>query len=394
MSKPVSLLVCLSPSVPNMSINELSFYSMVNPIGKVTNLKIFGRDDQLKAFVEVENQKIAKMVLEKLHGKLLNIGKVKVFTSDKDKIVYKRTLNEVLSSCNGLLNLHTDNAPYKFKTTLESLKSGNNHMSQNFNPFELKSRPLAFNNLAQKSPPEVLRAKHVSPTDLDKAKNLLHRNSLKVTDIPTYNDHNVVEEKSLVMNQDQGLSSIKVTHDDVDKLTEKNVRKVFRRFGRIFDLRFNSYEGFWEICYKSEKDVQKALKAIRKNKIFGFKLYEASENAGKEEEQEMVIPGSCKRHENNYPHIGKIKGENKASITLSKTIKLIVRDNKHTIAEICRLIASVHVPIWVAETVDMNEKQKCFLAEFSYCYEAAEVSCYLTMKYGVQKELKVILNPD
>lgn len=112
MIKKVSLLVCLSPSVSSDQITELNFYHIINPIIPVINLKLISKEGQMKAFVQVENESAANTVLNKLHCKLLNVGKVKVFISNKRYINYDKLLQEILMSSNNILqqnNLRIEN---------------------------------------------------------------------------------------------------------------------------------------------------------------------------------------------------------------------------------------------------------------------------------------------
>jgi len=98
MPNTVNLLVCLSPSSDRNSIDESSFYDIVNPFAPVINIKIVSRDDQIKAFVEVKNQYYAYNAISNLHGTILNVGKLNVYISNKQFISYFNPLDGVLGS--------------------------------------------------------------------------------------------------------------------------------------------------------------------------------------------------------------------------------------------------------------------------------------------------------
>lgn len=64
-----TLLCCINPTSPIDDIDELIFYQIINPITTVVNIKIFNRDSQVKAFVQIKNEDLAKKILNNLHSK-------------------------------------------------------------------------------------------------------------------------------------------------------------------------------------------------------------------------------------------------------------------------------------------------------------------------------------
>ena len=94
--KPVSILVCLSPSVNCQSITPLAFYNIVNPISSVLNIRMVSIEGQIKAFVLLKTLKAAEDVISSINEKTCSLGRIKAFFSTKKIINYDKSLSQVL----------------------------------------------------------------------------------------------------------------------------------------------------------------------------------------------------------------------------------------------------------------------------------------------------------
>jgi len=161
---------------------------------------------------------------------------------------------------------------------------------------------------------------------------------------------------------------IRVTHDNYNQLNEKNVLKIFRRFGRVVDIRLNNSQQVCEVEYKTAKDIQKAIKAITKDKFFGFKLTDGQYDVSKDSQgnhQTLDKKNVCDdaqqpAHFHSNPYL---------VIINSFTVKITSNKN-YSIRDICNLFFETFIPKQLAEAYDYNTQQCFYLASFGSLYQA------------------------
>lgn len=360
-TKPVTLLVCLSPSVAPETITEQSFFSIVNVIAPVQNIKIIARDGQMKAFVEVPNTVAAQCVIDKLHCKLLNVGKVKVFVSNKNHINYTQTLQQLLcvasevsdGSFSGLRPSIT-NAPVfagKYGTTNKKSEQKN---SQKFNtPVHSKSQ---LKKIESKETYDV-GSSNVSPLIDSGAKGMVRDTRCISHVLNLGSEHN-------------SNWAIKVTHIDPECLVAKKVTKIFRRFGKVRNMEFDAQDSSWTIEYAIEKEARKAALAAHNNKLFGYKLTivpefllftldELISNSFGESSDE------CMRNSKD-----KLPYNSDAS---THTLRIDSSMRRISLAELCTYVAGIHVPVKIAEAFDFINNRNFFFVDFVSYDEAHNV---------------------
>lgn len=378
MLKPVTLLVCLSPSISAKLINELSFYHIINPIAPVSNLKIITKEGQIKAFVQVENQDSADKVIDKLHGKLLNVGKVKIFITHKKYINYNATLQKVLAPCSNI------SQECFMKTKMDCIDKIKNF---NIDAFNINQRPITDKKNGVNSLKKI---------PINETHDVVNENSrFQIDDTNTVN-FNSVSYKAEVENclSNMGCSYkvncgigqnnanesrwvITVTHNDIQALDEKQISRVFKQFGRVLNLQFNYQAVSWSVQYESENDAKEAVYAIQKKKLFGYQLcfppdelfkYSTSKRAHK-----CCRTSTKSFNHTNNKYMAKMNQQN----YIFNILRVDLYKNRMNIQDLCKIIARIQVPIKIVQAVDLKFNHYFFLVEFKYCFEAAEVFTFL-----------------
>ena len=98
MMKYPTLLCSVNPSVPPANIDEYTFYKIFSKYAPVKNIKVFIKSGQVKSFIQVENDDAVDTVIEHLHQKHLDIGKLKVFPSHKKFIAFDKSIKDIIES--------------------------------------------------------------------------------------------------------------------------------------------------------------------------------------------------------------------------------------------------------------------------------------------------------
>lgn len=149
MDNQVNLLVCLGPSRAQSKINQAILYLIMRPVVRILNIKIITLENQIKAFNQVENQTSADLAISKLNNKLLNMGKVRVFVSNKTNITYAQSLEQILAESGNSLTQ---------KNEKPSLSNRNFSLNQNYNESSLRGYKNQF-RLKRKISPIMISQK-------------------------------------------------------------------------------------------------------------------------------------------------------------------------------------------------------------------------------------------
>ena len=86
----------LSPASPNLTVDIPLFHSLFQGLIEVKNIKIFNTGKFIQAFVEVNTEEEGRKAIRSLHKKKLNIGRLKVYFSNKKNITFSKSLEEAL----------------------------------------------------------------------------------------------------------------------------------------------------------------------------------------------------------------------------------------------------------------------------------------------------------
>lgn len=372
MIKQVTLLVCLSPSVPHETIDELSFFDIVSPIVQVLNVRLIAREGQMKAFVQVPDQVSADLVIEKLHCQLLNLGKTKVFISNKSAINYTRNLDEILLMRTG--EKSSSNKTLERSRGMDFQCHSNESQDR---PDKYQVRNKQNDHISQERTKEAADSAYKKPF-IGKDLNQVFINKDRGTDCQ--NTKSSSEEKSIAVmknmykiSTDSLQCSVKITHSNLLELDSKKVSKIFRRYGRISNLFFNYDETYWTIIYSSPKDVQKVYKASTKNKLFGYELY-GDDRYEANQQTEIIRADHDEESCDTREIIHCLSGTDKQySHDESVKLRIDVIDGYVNIEEICKMIAKVCIPIEIIQGFNLQTTGYFFVAKFNKYEEAAEV---------------------
>lgn len=360
MIKPVTLLVCLSPSVPQEKINELSFFNIVNVFVEVKNVRIVTLEGQMKAFVQVADRTSADFVIGKLHGRLMNIGKVKVFESNKRCVIFPRSLAEIFSLCEAQDSEFNFTEKDKIRGTLQNTDTEINllHFQFDFGNGDAKAFKAPKNSI---------------PIDL-LFNNTLEKLDQKIqglTDSKLEPEAREAEGKIQEFVTDEGVYEVMITHNDVALLREKKILRIFRRFGRITNYIFEHSTATWILRYRFEREIDNAANKIDENKLYGYKLIGMKKHDfGNACVSQPLLDGPKVQSESEYS----CSNDNHIKEgLLHPSLQFYLIDNDITIRELCKLIVKIHTPVQIAQCYNVRLKKPVFIAYFMYISEAAEV---------------------
>lgn len=391
MPQQINLLVCLSPSVSRQAITPISFYGIVTSVTRVLNIRIITFEGQIKAFVQVLDQSSADLVIQKLNGKLLNIGKIKVFISDKQFVNYTQSLEDILGGNQQISGIDLNMAPFQ----IQNSESKSIYRGFSYKPeFALNNEKTNAAIMRNSGTESALQTSIERIGKLDPCTELkAHKPSLTRLDeaYPSYKDHNYeVQTVSDGINKLKEHFIIKITHHEPTALCSKTVSKIFRRFGRIISLKFDHEYALWYIEYKSHKDVLKVLKAIDTDKLFGYKLSNLLKDDIKNNIATLTLEES--KSTKIEDKIGKSECIGMISTQiLPAIIKFSNLDHNLTFEDVCRLFSRIHVPIQITECLDATSQRYVYFAEFRHYHQAAEALLNMNQREQIRDSFRTTL---
>lgn len=372
MDKPVTLLVCLSPSVQPESVTELSFYTIVNPIAPVRNIKMIAREGQMKAFVEVTSIAGAELIIEKLHCKLLNIGKIKVFVSNKNHINYDQPLHKLIGhesavSLDGCLRSrdysHGEIPGFKSGLITSHKKFAQNHRRESDVSAEQKDH---LKKIESKETYDVSYTEGVEPLDIDAR--VMLRDTRRVADLKGIQIGN-----SRLNSADKSKGVIRVTHNEIESLAGKKISKIFRRFGKIKNLSFNHDGAFWIVEYFVDKEARKAEAAMHNNKLFGYRSVDSPVNTL--HKLEDLISQSFEQP--SFQDVNNLESQLQNSFNFDEKSAVALRvdtiSSDLSLTQVCKFIAGIHMPVKIVQAYDLNKQRHFFFVDFANEHDAFEV---------------------
>lgn len=338
-----SLLVCLSPSVAPSQVNELIFYRLVDQITLVKNVRMIAYEGQLKAFVQVEDQEAANAVISALNGRLMNIGKVKVFVSNKSFVNYDQTLSQLLE---------------KYPS--------------------MEDPRVAFTKHTSLSTMVGLNAKSLLPMDswtpdIDVALKVLSSHSDKET--CAIKMHDFLDSSAASVRNLKRLTSINVsnaviiTHEDTEAMSRNRVLRVFRRFGRVANMEMDLSTNSWVVEYRSVKDIEKAVKAINENKLFGYTLTNSA-----------VAPVNVEKASTLDKAIDFKKSEKRqqAFEEPKSTLRIEFNSLPFLLNTLVKLVSQKHLPNSLVSYSNPKNGRSYYNIQYDHMYQAAEALVNIT----------------
>ena len=390
--KLFTILCCINPTGSLDEIDEFTFYQMIHPITPVINVKIFDRGSQVKAFVQVEDEEVAEKVINDLHGKQMNIGKIKVFVSHKKFIAFDKPLPQILAQANRSSMEHVNiDQPTVHKPTLtgnpylSNSVTGFKNKTQSYSSWKMYQKPVQAVNYSDK----VLYSKQ-SQLDYDTTpsiyvtKKLVH-NTQPVLQIqhtdpadPLYGsseDHEPVQ-----------IRHVKVSNLNLKIVTKKMLFNLFGCFGNVPRLLIQSDLGHAIIEYQTEAQARTAVKytdCIRFcDKILNVSCYSGRDLFEDNATREVRTTTLCSNDSYNYrftPESGI------QAMAPSRTLEIIGLPKHATEKTVGQILGKGQQLIAVTSEKSQKNKETTFFIEFNFLYESIKV---LAMLHNTEHEGK------
>lgn len=392
--KLFTILCCINPTGSIDDIDEFTFYQMINPITPVINIKIFDRGSQVKAFVQIEDEEVAEKVIKDLHGKQMNIGKIKVFVSHKKFIAFDKPLPQILAQANRSSMEHVNiDQPTVHKPALggnpylSNSVSGFKNKTQSYSSWKMYQKPVQVPNYSDK----VLYSK---PSQLDYdttpsiyvTKKLVNNTQpvLQVTHTDSADQlYGPTEGSDPVQ-----IRHVKVTNVNLKVVTKKMMFNLFGCFGNVPRLLIQSDLGLAVIEYQTETQARMAVKytdCIRFcEKILNVGLY-SGPDLFEDNVKRGVLASTVHLNEpTNYrftPESG-----NQATAP-SRILKIVGLPKDATDKTIKQLLGKGQQFLNITSEKSQKNKETTFFIEFNFLYESIKV---LTLLHNTEHEGKTL----
>ena len=373
--KNVTLLVCLSPSVASHLITEASFFGIVNPLTPVSNVKMVSTEGQLKAFVQVKDEEAASSVIDALHGRTLQLGKLKVYVSNKKFINYEKRLSDIL----GFASL-SHNGSNSFETQKKGAENGdsastscNMRRGSTLGTEGTKARNSIFcrnSGLFAKSSEFVIKERL-------EAKINGGGKILKFSKTDT-----------CMLEANLTNSKISITHDNPLELKSRKISEVFGVFGNIIKKNYDSANLIWTITFDNEESAASAAANIKDTKLGDYNLVEQLD--AKTPHPNISRIHNMRSAETQVPSryatlpteasVTLQDGRSNASPDKHAPLALRITDisQRASASAICRLVSRVAMPIEVLEACDVRAQQFFYIVKFSNNDIAADVHKFMS----------------
>lgn len=376
MPKTFKVLLSLRPSIPVDQITESSIYGPVSQVAQIRNLKIVERGALVKAEIYVTSQEAVSLVIKRLNGKIIGIGKVEVSAPVVDPSIQTHYIKKAhtISEISGLSHSIEIESQTSSRQLLRVYGSGShtgsNSTNQTSKPQQTPSKGI-FTNSLQMTPVSRENSEDQSGS-ISGSKDI----SQSVDDVLK------------LIESGNAANIIKITHDDITALGNKKVLRIFRRFGRILNLAFDYERSHWWIEYRSNREAEKVTGAIERNDLYGYQVYKDEEEPDeKEEKVETVLDSETKQpqvfDENLVQQVEKVSSP--SYLPVWAFLQVSYQEKKVPKDYLSKLIAATHLPLQLIQGFNPNTHLDVLRATFNFIFEAAEVLESLTaLKDGIE----------
>ena len=365
MPSPVNILLCVNPLASNPTVDERVLYQLVDRIAPVSNIAILSREGAIKAFLQFDVESLADRVIRALDGTQLSIGRLAVYRSHKAFVSYGQSPEE---------------ARWMFGAR-------GKEQTVKINPWNTERAEKSYcdieSNLFKKSVPANKKLRI-----LDKSVSEEEEDGSSVTSSA---DNHIGKGSggSDTYNPTQ-LHGITVTHSDPDYLHVKMIKRLFRRYGRIFNLSYDPEHQTWNVQFGTKKSAKKIAKRISLNKMFGYTIFDGDIGANPLLITKPTITTAS--HEPSFQEIGTRLPEmvQPSGNTLPYVYLRIdnIRDAEMT--RIVKAVSTLHTPSTVVFGFDGRTRSHCCLVGFQYIFQAAETFVSVTRgKSGLSCRLQL-----
>lgn len=351
----VNILMCIKPAVHLSIVDEQMLYQLVNRISPVLNMSLVAHHDIYRAFLQFKDETFSKKVCEVLNGKETDIGICESVEVCHTSVTYERSAIEF--AC-----LYK-RATVSHEVRSRSSSSVGEQKPQNClfekidkdNGFSIKIDEIGKNKYHENNNRSTMEG------DLDKHSDIILKKSCNDIATPVY--------------------SIVVTHPDAEYLNVKLIKRVFRRYGRIINLNYDSRRLSWTIQFGLETSVKKILRGIEGGKVFGYTLVKDN----------VSLPSKViKSQEEDYDCIFENKITSKPiNDSQACEARFLVFELKHAnLEKIFKLASSIYTPISAVIGFDARSHRQYCYTEYKYMYQAAETMIAVTLR---NKDLRCTL---
>lgn len=391
--KLYTLLCCINPTGSMDDIDEFTFYQMVNPIVPVLNIKIFDKTSQVKAFVQIEGEELAEAVIKDLHGKQMNIGKIKVFVSHKKFVAFDKSLPEILSQAN---RSSLDYMPPSQYASQKALLGCNPYFSNSVTGF--KSKIQAYSSWKVNTKPAPLVAPNISDKVLcgkqpsqeyDVSPSIYVKKKLAQF---TESEANLarIEQKISPIEPKISSACIKIANIDMKVVSCQMLFNVFGCFGNASRLLIQENAGFAILEYQNKKAVDVAIKYTDCIKFCGKTLsvtaYSGPDLFDQQSSDNTSKSAVYTNHVSNYKFTD---GSANVVVPPSRTLRFSNLPRTASVSSVKTFVAKIHMPLTVNPERTKDQQHGCFTVEFKFLYEAFKVLSMLNDALYEESKLSV-----
>lgn len=371
----VTLLVCLSPSVAPQLITEASFFGLVNPITQVSNLKMVSTEGQLKAFVQVHNDVAAASVIDALHNSTHALGKLKVYVSHKKFVNYEKRLTEILglacTSANGSSSFETQ------KKVAENGDSASTSCNIRLNSTMGAIKPNEHSYIFERD-----FGLFAASNEFNANQKLTSKNNGKAQILKKLNTEKYQTQSHTV------CYNISLTHSNPLRLKSKIISEVFGQFGKIVKKTYDSERLVWTLTFDSEVSVNAATAHMRNCDGDHYTLVETTSGTQQTPDLRRAHTTQIAHDDEKYVNLPSQRNTLNSSVKQSsnalspecnrRRLHIFDTSQKATAEVVCRLVASVAIPIEVLEACDVHAQQFFYIVKFSNETMASKVHKFMT----------------
>lgn len=393
--KYYTVLCCVSLASPFTNMDEFSFYQLFSPFAVIKNIKVFRKEEQTKAFVQLLDEKSVTEIIDHFHNKHLNVGKMKVYASHKKYIAFDKSLKDIISNHHNYENENEQNWDYNH--TGENIRR--NSYQKNYLSNKQTNEPKVeglenrkyYNYLYNSENLDERQTSQPYTRFSDCKKPLTTQCSLKIEskvsqETRASNTFDDVREECA----ESESNILRVNNIDSTVISSQTLMNLFGCFGNVKRLMVNLSLNFAVIEFESHEQAEFAFKFINNLLFFKNTLTisfvpnaEILNEAEKKPQKDVkIIKGHYKyfRYKKNL----KIKVNKPSRLLHFTSLSPSV-----TPAILCKIISQVHEPAKILELAKKGTDSDMYLVEFKHLYQSLEVLSILHNKKIEGKLLKV-----
>ena len=367
------ILECsINPASPKIQIDEALFLNLFDQVVPVNNIRIFGRDRVVQAFIEVLSEKDGQKAIQALHKKKLNIGKTKVYFSHKTNITFDRSLNESLRSKRQhvkALNMESrfkesssnkSNSDEGNKTVVRQLSSWKNKEKQN----EKKSKNQK-NNIGYQTYKDYTNGKKQSlQSSFD---------SIDMSDSGF---------KSFgVIGKPIETNILQISPIDTNYVSCITLLNIFSNFGNVSEVAINIESRTAFLKFEYQQQVETCISYLNGVRLFGTKLTMSKSFKNKIFNSQLLNDKELFKYKKNKPKFFRFK-EGQANM-MNKPSNTILVSNlvpQMNAVVLCNLLSKIHEPRKLIKFSKKGSRKENYLIEFETVPEAIDVLALLHNK--------------